>query len=801
MPEKYRYDAFISYRHCELDSFVSENLHKKLESYTMPRSIQKKIRAGRTKIERVFRDEAELPLSNNLSDPITEALAASEFLIVICTPNLLQSQWCKQEIETFVAMHDTRHVLLVLAEGEPDDSFPEILMHENVQIVDENGKEVTVSVPREPLAADCRADNDKDRLKLLDNVVLKLCAAMFGLNYDDLRQRHRERQIRRRLIALTGTLAVVTVFALTCLFFALRIHSQNKVISDKYAGAMATASEDLLSQGLRKDALYAVRSVLPDDDRKEYNADAYYALASAVAPYEVENSYFPTESFQIPQDVRGFFVSEDGKRALACCEGYFCVTDIEEDRELCRVKSEHSDYAILNDTGVVYLNDALEAVYLDPETGEETILLQDCNDLFYGPDAKITLVFSSGGITGYKGLDEAFFLSLDACGIDDPDYWVEDVSFASDGTQAAFAVSGFDTTRAGLIDLTAGRTGNLCECEPAGADAVACHDGVLYICAENDQTEMMGAQSTVLTAVDENGTKTDADLAGTGFYDMFFGANGLTVISDRLAYVLDDDLSITNAISGYMDAVCTLPYEEGCVILDRSGSFFLEGLFSDAEKTFSLYGHNEGTISHAVCRNDRFYVRYVDSDRIVIYSPEAAACNAMGSIGDATPFDGHPETGIDTSGFEGIDQISVDFTELSDDGKYAAVSSDDGVLYIFDASTGKRIRELYNTGIVMMHTTFPYLARAGVYILENRVFDENFNLLSRLPRGEIAAIGKDEKSVVLLSIYSPDTYYNVPILTYGEMIKKADALLEGFRADRGICEKYSIDYSEKQGFY
>ncbi|MBP5383858.1 MAG: TIR domain-containing protein, partial [Lachnospiraceae bacterium] len=263
MPEKYRYDAFISYRHCELDSFVSENLHKKLESYTLPKSVQKKIKAGRTKIERVFRDEAELPLSNNLSDPITEALANSEFLIVICTPNLLQSQWCKKEIETFVEMHDTRHVLLVLAEGEPDDSFPEILMHENVQMVDEHGKEVTVSVPREPLAADCRADNDKDRLKLLDNVVLKLCAAMFNLNYDDLRQRHRERQIRRRLIALTGTLAVVTVFALTCLFFALRIHSQNKVISDKYAGAMATASEDLLSQGLRKDALYAVRTVLP----------------------------------------------------------------------------------------------------------------------------------------------------------------------------------------------------------------------------------------------------------------------------------------------------------------------------------------------------------------------------------------------------------------------------------------------------------------------------------------------------------------------------------------------------------
>ena len=35
MEEKktFKYDAFISYRHCELDKFVAENLHKLLETY------------------------------------------------------------------------------------------------------------------------------------------------------------------------------------------------------------------------------------------------------------------------------------------------------------------------------------------------------------------------------------------------------------------------------------------------------------------------------------------------------------------------------------------------------------------------------------------------------------------------------------------------------------------------------------------------------------------------------------------------------------------------------------------------
>ena len=41
--ENVKYDAFISYRHCELDSFVSENLHKKLENFKLPKSVLKKM--------------------------------------------------------------------------------------------------------------------------------------------------------------------------------------------------------------------------------------------------------------------------------------------------------------------------------------------------------------------------------------------------------------------------------------------------------------------------------------------------------------------------------------------------------------------------------------------------------------------------------------------------------------------------------------------------------------------------------------------------------------------------------------
>ncbi|MCR5728232.1 MAG: hypothetical protein K6G24_12305 [Lachnospiraceae bacterium] len=64
------YNAFISYRHSEIDTFVAENIHKKLENFKLPASVRKKTGLGKNCIERVFRDTEELALADNLSDEI-----------------------------------------------------------------------------------------------------------------------------------------------------------------------------------------------------------------------------------------------------------------------------------------------------------------------------------------------------------------------------------------------------------------------------------------------------------------------------------------------------------------------------------------------------------------------------------------------------------------------------------------------------------------------------------------------------------------------------------------------------------
>ena len=126
------YDAFISYRHSDLDKFVAEELHKQLEMFKVPKKISKM--CGKKRINRIFRDKDELPITSNLADPIMNALRVSEYLVVICSPRLNESMWCKREIENFIAMHGQEKVLAVLIEGEPRDSFPPELLYRNRMI-------------------------------------------------------------------------------------------------------------------------------------------------------------------------------------------------------------------------------------------------------------------------------------------------------------------------------------------------------------------------------------------------------------------------------------------------------------------------------------------------------------------------------------------------------------------------------------------------------------------------------------------------------------------------------------------
>lgn len=373
------YDAFISYRHLDPDSFAAKKLHKKLESFRLPGYVSKKHPELPKKINRVFRDEEELPLSSNLADPITEALINCDNLIVICTPKLKESKWCLQEIETFIKYHGRKHIFTALVEGEPEDSFPEILMH------DEYGNHI------EPLAADFRGKDHKEISKKIDSEILRLIAPMYELNYDDLKQRHREQKMRR-IMALGGLLlAATTAFGIYFGITAYRIQKQADLITEqknqildqaleienqyidsllKYETSIASISDTLINDGRKMDAVYTLLESMPDTKENSmipYCANAEYALNNAMQTYAVGNKFSAETNYENKSHINDFVISPDSKFLVSDNDNTINIFNTKSGKLIDSIEKEEKD-----NTLATFINND-EFIYFDKTTRDYMI--------------------------------------------------------------------------------------------------------------------------------------------------------------------------------------------------------------------------------------------------------------------------------------------------------------------------------------------------------------------------------------------------------------------------------------------
>lgn len=280
MERKFKYDAFISYTHADLDKFVAENLHKELEKFHLPKALAKKRPGRKNRIERVFRDIEELPSTSDMNDTIMAALQDSEYLIVICSPRLRNSVWCKKEVETFLALRGHENIMAVLVEGEPSESFPEALLFETEKKETEDGRIEEVKVPREHFAADVRGKTKREIKKRIPQEVQRLCAGMFHVDFDDIRQRHREQKLRRtlRLSVIIGV--IFFIVGLVSTFMALRIYIQNKELEVLSAQLQANA-EQILQQN-HELALKQALSLAEEAERYLEAGNRQQAIATAV---------------------------------------------------------------------------------------------------------------------------------------------------------------------------------------------------------------------------------------------------------------------------------------------------------------------------------------------------------------------------------------------------------------------------------------------------------------------------------------------------------------------------------------
>ena len=257
---KYKYDAFISYRHIEPDLTIAKILHEMIEKFNIPkhlRTVSNDENSINDKhIFRVFRDREELS-TKDLSTMIEEAIANSKNLIVICSKRTSLSPWCRKEVQLFKKIHGVNNIIPVLIEGEPDEAFIDEL--KNLKTTFINSENVEEEKNIELLAADIRPDEVKSpsfkgyeileyskdpklnelTKKSLDilkkSEIYRIVASMLNVNYGDLKLRHQERYLKRIIYTSIAASIAMLIFVVSVTTLYLK-----SVVSERKANEQSS---------------------------------------------------------------------------------------------------------------------------------------------------------------------------------------------------------------------------------------------------------------------------------------------------------------------------------------------------------------------------------------------------------------------------------------------------------------------------------------------------------------------------------------------------------------------------------
>lgn len=326
------YSAFISYSHA--DRALAKWLQSALERYRLPKAVRNEHRLP-GKLRPVFLDESDLGAAPNLGKGIEDALAAAETLIVICSPAAQKSRWVQAEVAFFRSLGRSEKVILVLADGTPDESFP-------LDILNQTSGETDLSGPERaniPLAADARPGPDSVRVRR-NRVRLAVVAAILGLQPDELIRRHHQRQIRS-LVVLSGlSLGIAAVM----IGLALIAVAQRDRAESEERRAQEQLIESRLQQG---GALIGVERWQEGFAAFEHARTLIEILGMPRLPLALkmveaeQRTLLPYRYIELT-DVTGIATSYDGSRLAVLAEKAIHVFDVTLDRKIATLQTDES---------------------------------------------------------------------------------------------------------------------------------------------------------------------------------------------------------------------------------------------------------------------------------------------------------------------------------------------------------------------------------------------------------------------------------------------------------------------------
>lgn len=271
-------------------------------------------------------------------------------------------------------------MLAVLIEGEPEEAFPEALLFRTEMVTRPDGSTEEIRIPVEPLAADVRGKNKKEILKNMKTELLRILAAMFHLNFDDLRQRHKEQEHKRKMRYMTYGVVLCLLVAAVSVGVAVQLNQKNKTIQglsdhvfyqnelmkEEQAISLAEKALHYLEEGDREEAIQTALSASTQHDNvtMPYTPEAQYALAESLGAYntgEIKKANYQIETMgaithvDVALDRKTLIIFDDsGTVTLYDTEEKEVILELLEGEHFTSAKD---GYAFLANGCVAYVNE------------------------------------------------------------------------------------------------------------------------------------------------------------------------------------------------------------------------------------------------------------------------------------------------------------------------------------------------------------------------------------------------------------------------------------------------------------
>lgn len=812
-----KYDAFISYRHCEPDNEIASRLQKKLESFRFPKDIADKV--GRTKLSRIFRDETEFAVSDDLTKAIEEAIVNSDYLIAVCSPEYLKSPWCRKEIETFLRFHDRKHVLLVLADGEPMETFPPEIIYEDLYKIGPDGRPFWTKVQREPLAADCRGEDSKERNPKIDKAVIRIAAAILGVRFDDLQQRHRQEQYKRTRTRVLIAFGVLVAFLALCVGFLIKIAGQNRdilkqneeiamqneIISLKYADTLAATSDNLLRDGKRKDAVYAARLALPDEETDNYSELATKALVNALGIYDLPNTFGCDNDVLLPCSVLDeMIISPNGRYAsVKDLEYVRYVIDMNTGATVFSFKeNDYSYFAFDGQNGFVFKSADDNYSYFAYESGFETDLGVSKAFLYSNTNGEGYATRNGESFVLYKGSEQVWNLNYSSEGFSDESRLEIAVNFIPGTSECWVFITDFDnkTTNAYVVDMMSGNSRKFLIANAVCFDVTT--DGKSIAWKQLDDYDYSLWIMDVNSGMVKNRHVNDS-------YRLVVQNDYVVTVTDGSVSILDKDLNDADQFeaSGY---IRTFVSSDELVLLDGSGMMYKirdgdynsydTGLNSD---TFTWMLEYRGGKLYAAITGDNHIYTYTfrQSDYMTVFSGDYEELPIYNYDLDLACKDPKISSFVDLvmQNETGFEKNRIKRVIMCHNAELGLIQLYDGAVFIYDSSTGEKIKTIYS--LESFVNAFYYDEQSGYYYLSSNnvdVYDSNFKNIYSIRDCNLSGIEKQSGAIVVLDLTfsDPNNYsghYTVYPVTYDQLISMTDNYLSGYEPDERVKEKYSLD--------